>query len=135
MEINFESANYTLSENSEQVEVCLNTSNGVSYSFTLCLDIMSNSTQATGKALSEFEILLQLFCAVREDFTISPHFVVLRPGEKSVCVNQTAVQDSVIEGDEKAALVVSTNNPSIALNGAPRQLAQIEVVIRDETGM
>ena len=44
MEINFESAYYTLSENSEQVEVCLNTSNGVSYNFTLCLDIMSNST-------------------------------------------------------------------------------------------
>ena len=76
-----------------------------------------------------------LFCAVQEDFTISPHFVVLRPGEKSVCVNQTVVKDSVIEGDEKAVLVVSTNNPSIALNGAPRQLAQIEVVIRDETGV
>ena len=73
-----------------------------------------------------------LFCAVQEDFTISPHFVVLRPGEKRMCVNQTVVKDSVIEGDEKAFLLVSTN---IALSGAPRRLAQIEVVIRDETGM
>ena len=70
-----------------------------------------------------------------EKTTISPHFVVLSPGEKSVCVNQTVVQDSVIEGDEKAVLVVSTNNPNNAQNGAPRQLAQLEVVIRDETGM
>ena len=76
-----------------------------------------------------------LFCAVQEDFTISPHFVVLRPGEKSVCVNQTVVKDSVIEGHEKAFLLVSTNNPSIALNEVPRQLAQIEVLITDETGM
>ena len=52
-----------------------------------------------------------------------------------MCVTQTVVQDSVIEGDAKAVLVVSTNNPSIALNGAPRKLAQIEVVITDETGM
>ena len=48
-DINFESAHYTLSENNELVEVCLNTSNAISYSFTLCLDIMSKSTQATGK--------------------------------------------------------------------------------------
>ena len=85
METYFESVNFTLSENSEQVEVCLNTSNAISYSFTLCLDIMSNSTQATGKPLSEFaNSITVILCSSRRLYHLPTFCGAETWGEKCV---------------------------------------------------
>ena len=64
-------------------------------------------------------------------------FVTLDAGENMVCVNQTIIQDKLVEGNERVSLVFSTYTTGITLHGAGGEGSepQIDIFILDNTGI
>ena len=142
MDIEFQQSEYTFSEKDGVGEVCLITSHGTTYDFSVTLRSELHRRSAQGQPNLVYKMLTNLnywyiMYAAGVDFNISDLFLTLEPGDSIVCMNETLLEDTLVEGTEWVKLSFQNIDPHIILN-ADTIYDEYEFTwfaIKDSTGM